>query len=81
MNLFLGGDCANPEMPGGGATMNCESYGPSSVQDLYRGCSISCPSGSGFLEPVPLIYTCGVQGVWNAQDTTTAFRFPACGGL
>ena len=71
-------DCPIPDAPEGGNAPVCNDY--PAEHPFYRYCSVSCPDGFGFLEPVPNMYTCGAEGLWDVQDPSGFFKFPACGG-
>ncbi|KAH3786415.1 hypothetical protein DPMN_164522, partial [Dreissena polymorpha] len=63
--------CLEPEAPSGG-DMSCDPVGNTGMV-----CSISCKDDSAFLEPVPNLYMCGLEGVWDPPRGRT-FNFPQC---
>lgn len=55
--------------------MTCPTHAESGI--MY--CKITCKPGKTFIEPVPKMYICRQEGLWDPPRGRT-FSFPACAG-
>ncbi|XP_052771323.1 uncharacterized protein LOC128210977 isoform X4 [Mya arenaria] len=65
--------CKAPVMPES-TEVSCDQ-----LEHAGKVCEVSCLGNYAFMEPVPLFFKCGPEGLWDPPRGTT-FNFPHCTG-